>query len=158
MNLYVKQKIFSFGDHFSVYDEAENERYTVKGEVFSWGKKLHLYDRFGTEQAFICQQLFRFHPTYTIERHGTVFAEVIKHFTLFRQSYSISGPDWEVEGNYWNHEYQIYSGGTPIVSVIKKWFTLGDAYEINIAPSVDEIAALATALVIDACIEAQQRN
>ena len=158
MNLYVKQKIFSWGDRFSVYDEDGNERYTIKGEVFSWGKKLHLYNRFGTEQAFIRQQLFRFHPTYTVERNGTVFAQVVKNFTFFRQTYSISGPDREVEGDYWNHEYQIYSGGIPIVSVIKKWFTLGDAYEIHIDPSVDEIAALATVLVIDACIEAQNNN
>ena len=158
MKLYIKQKIFSWGDRFSIYDRDGNERYTVQGEVFSFGKKLHLYDRFGVEQAFIRQQLLRFRPTYTVERHGTVFAEVVQRFTFFRQSYYISGPDWTVEGNLWNHEYRIYSGKTPIVSVFKKWFTLGDAYEIDIDPCIDEIAALATVLVIDACIEAQNNN
>ena len=158
MKLYVKQKVFSWGDRFLVYDEAGNERYSVRGEVFSWGKKLHLYDRFETEQAFIRQQILRFRPTYTVERNGTVFAEVVQKITFFRQSYYISGPEWTVEGDYWNHEYQIYSGSTPIVSVVKKWFSLGDAYEIDIHQSVDEVAALATVLVIDACIEAQNNN
>jgi len=155
MNLYVKQKVFSWGDRFSVYDPDGNERYTVQGEVFSWGKKLHLYDRFGNEQAFIRQQLMHFRPTYTVERNGTVFAEVVKRITFFRQAYEISGPGWTVEGSFWNHEYKIYCGDRVITSVRKEWFTWGDAYEINIDPSIDEIAALATVLIIDACIEEQ---
>jgi uncharacterized protein YxjI len=42
------------------------------------------------------------------------------------------------------------------VSVAKEWFTLGDAYEINIADGLDPIPALAVVLVIDACIEAER--
>ena len=65
MKLYIKQKIFTWGDRFSVYDQDGNERYTVKGEVFSWGKKLHLYDHFGTEQAFVRQHMLRFLNDYS---------------------------------------------------------------------------------------------
>ena len=42
MNLYIKQHIFTWGDKFSVYDEAGNVKYNVEGEIFTWGKKLHL--------------------------------------------------------------------------------------------------------------------
>ena len=87
--------------------------------------------------------------------HGTVFAEVVKKITFFRQAYTIAGPDWTVEGDFWSHDYQLYCGKSVIASISKEWFTWGDAYEINIDPSVDEIATLATVLVIDACIEAQ---
>ena len=44
MNLYIKQKVFSWNDRFFVYDENGNEKYYVEGEVFTFGKKLHLYD------------------------------------------------------------------------------------------------------------------
>ena len=53
MNLYIKQHIFTWGDRFSVYDEAGNEKYQVEGEIFTWGKKLHLCDMQGRELAFI---------------------------------------------------------------------------------------------------------
>lgn len=42
MKLYIKQKIFSRNDKFSVYDANGEERYFVEGEFFSWGKKLRV--------------------------------------------------------------------------------------------------------------------
>ena len=49
MRLWMKQKVFSWGDHFTIKDDAGNDRYTVQGEVFSWGKKLHVLDSFGND-------------------------------------------------------------------------------------------------------------
>ena len=45
MKLYIKQKVFSRGDKFRIYDENENDKYYVEGEVLTLGKKLHLYSR-----------------------------------------------------------------------------------------------------------------
>ena len=53
MKLYIKEKVFSWGDKFTVKDENGNDKYLVQGEVFSWGKKLHVYDSVGREVAFI---------------------------------------------------------------------------------------------------------
>lgn len=44
MKLYIKQKVFSWGDKFTVKDVNGEDRYFVEGEIFSWGKKLHVYD------------------------------------------------------------------------------------------------------------------
>jgi uncharacterized protein YxjI len=38
MKLYIKQKVFSWGDKFTVKDATGNDRYFVEGEVFSFGK------------------------------------------------------------------------------------------------------------------------
>ena len=35
MKLYVRQKVFSWGEKFSVYDESGREHYTVRGEVLT---------------------------------------------------------------------------------------------------------------------------
>ena len=53
MKLYIKQKVFSWGDKFTVKDSNGEDRYFVEGDVFSWGKKLHVYDMHGNEAAFI---------------------------------------------------------------------------------------------------------
>ena len=37
MNLYMKQRIFSWSEKFSIYDAAGNECYYVKGEVLTFG-------------------------------------------------------------------------------------------------------------------------
>lgn len=57
MKLVIKQKVFLWGDKFSVMDEFGNIRYNVKGEAFSIGKKLHIYDNAENQVAFICQKV-----------------------------------------------------------------------------------------------------
>lgn len=158
MNLYIKQRVFSWGDKFSICDEAGNEKYYVEGEIFTWGKKLHLYDMRGNELAFIHQELFSMRPRYYISRNGRDIAEVVKEFTFFKAEYSVNGPGWQVCGDFWDHEYEISEGSRTIAVVSKEWLTWGDAYEIRFGADVDEITALAVVLVIDACIEAQNNN
>lgn len=158
MTLYMKQRIFSWGDKFSIYDAAGNERYYVEGEVFTFGKKLHLYDLNRSELAFIQQRLLSFLPKYEILKNGIQIAEVIKEFTFFHQEYSVNGLGWKVHGDIFSHEYEIISGSQRVARVSKEWFTLGDAYQIDIADTVDETAALAVVLVIDACIDAARNH
>ena len=155
MNLYLKQRFFSWGDRFTVYDENGNDRYYVEGEVFTFGKKLHVYDLAGNEVAFIQQRVFTFLPKYNITVGGRELGEVVKEFTFFHQVYTVEALGWEVHGDFFDHDYEIVGGGRQIASVSKQWFTLGDAYEISIDPNVDTVAALAVVLVIDACIDAQ---
>jgi len=158
MNLYIKQRIFTWGDKFSIYDENGNEKYYVEGEIFTFGKKLHLYDLQGNELAYIEQKLLTFLPKYLIYRGNEVFAEIIKEFTFFHPEYTVSGPGWTVHGDFFDHDYDVKDGNNIVASVSKEWFTLGDAYEISFGAGVDEIAALSVVLVIDACIDAQRRN
>ena len=158
MKLYIKQHIFTFGDKFSIYDNAGNECYYVEGEIFTFGKKLHLYDLNDNELSYIEQQLLTFLPRYSVWRNGCEIAEIVKEFTFFCNKYTINGLGWEVDGDFLDHDYEITHNGTSIASVCKEWFTLGDAYEINIYPGVDVVTALSVVLVIDACIEAQRRN
>lgn len=158
MKFYMKQRIFSWGDKFSIYDPAGNECYHVEGEVFSFGKKLHLYDTQRQELAFIQQRLLSFLPKYEILRNGSQIAEVVKEFTFFRQEYSVNGLGWKVHGDFFSHDYEITANGRRIAQVSKEWFTLGDAYEIDIANDADETAVLAVVLIIDACLDAADDN
>ncbi len=154
--LYIKQHIFTWGDKFAIYDAQGNERYYVQGEVLTLGKKLHLYDLQGQELAYIEQQLFTFLPRYTVYRSSLELCTVVKEFTFFHNKYTVEGLGWEVEGDFLDHDYEISADGRPIAAVAKEWFTLGDAYEISLAPDVDEVDALSVVLVIDACIDAQR--
>ena len=149
MRLYIKQKVFSWGDRFTVKDEYGNDKYIVEGEVFSWGKKLHVYDMAGTEVAFIKQKLWSFLPCYHVFLADEVVAEIRQEFTLLRPRYTIGGLGWEIEGSFLAHDYLITCGGRDIVSIRKEWMTWGDSYELNIANPADELLALAVVLTID---------
>ncbi len=158
MKLYIKQKIFSWNDKFSVYDANGEERYWVEGELFSWGKKLHVYDNLQREAAFIRQEVLTFLPKFIVSINGQDIAEIVKEFTFFKPRYRIDGLSWEIDGDFWDHDYEIMKNGRTIVSISKEWFTWGDCYELDIESPEDEILALAVVLAIDCVIDAQRNN
>lgn len=155
MILYVRQKVFSWRDRFTVKDENGADKYYVEGELLSWGKKLHIYDMAGNEVAFIQQKVFSFLPRYYVFINGRQVAEIVKEFTFFKPRYSISGLGWEVEGNIWTHDYNIAKNGRSIVSIRKEWLTWGDCYTLDITNQEDEIIAMAAVLTIDCVMAAQ---
>ncbi|MEE1320562.1 MAG: LURP-one-related family protein [Acutalibacteraceae bacterium] len=156
MKLYIKQKVFSFKDRFTVYDEWGRDKYYVEGEFFSFGKKLHVYDLNGTEVAYIEQKVLSFLPKFFVFMNGQQVAEIVKQFSFFRPKYSIAGLGWDIEGNFWQHDYLITNNGAPIVTIMKEWMTWGDCYELDIADEADEQIALAVVLTIDCVLEAQR--
>ena len=158
MKLYMKEKVFSWGDRFTVKDENGWDKYYVEGEVFSLGKKLHLLNIHNEEVAFIQQKLFTWMPRFTVSVAGRQIAEIRKEFTLFFQRYVIDGLGWEIEGSVWSHEYVIRKNGRIIVQVEKEWFNWGDSYVLDIADPADELIALAVVLTIDCVAEASRNN
>ena len=154
MKLYIKEKVFSWGDKFTVKDEYGNDKYYVQGEVFSWGKKLHVYDMTGNEVAFIKQEVWSFLPRFYVFCNNVQVAEIKKEFSFIFPKYSVAGLGWEIEGRFMAHDYEIKKGSRTIVSISKEWMTWGDSYELDIANPEDEIVALAVVLTIDCVTEA----
>jgi uncharacterized protein YxjI len=154
MRLYIKQKVFSWKDRFSVKNEDETDVYSVEGELFALGKKLHIRDADGREAAFIRQKLLAFMPRYYIEIGGDTF-EIVKEFTFFKPRFRFGGLPWQLQGDFFEHEYALTDGGREIMRLTKKWLTWGDTYELDIADPGDALLCLCVALAVD-CVLAQQ--
>lgn len=153
MRLYIKQKIFSWVDKFTVKEESGADRYSVHGEFLSWGKTLHICNSQGEEVALVQQKVFSFLPRFYVFVGGRQVAEIVKEFTFFKPRYRIDGLGWTVEGDFFAHDYTITENGSSIVSISKTWMTWGDCYELDIADMNTEIIALAVVLAIDAVLE-----
>ena len=157
MRLYVRQKVFSWGDKFFVKDEEGNDLYSVQGEIISLGKKLHVFDPSGDEVAFIRQKLLSFLPRFFVEINGREVCQVVKEITLFRPRYRLDGLSWQLDGDYLAHEYSLTDGTRQIMSLSKKWLTWGDAYELDIADPQNELVCLCVALAVDAALAIKNR-
>ncbi len=153
MKLYIKQKVFSFRDRFTVKDEYGEDKYYVEGEILSLGKKLRIYDMGGNELALVREKLLAFMPKFTIEINGREIAEIIKRFTFLRPKYYVDGLGWDVEGDFFSHNYDITDGNKTIVSIHKQFMAWGDTFEIDVQKDNDEIIALAVVLAIDAVMD-----
>ncbi|WP_423188289.1 LURP-one-related/scramblase family protein [Alkalibacterium sp. f15] len=157
MRLYIKQKVWSFKDRFTIKDDVERDVYYVEGEMLTFAKKLRLFDQQNEEQLYIEQKLWRFFPEYDLYQDGQQVATVKKDFELFKNNYTILGPDWHIEGSVMAHDYVIKEGNKVIADINKKWLSWGDAYEIIIHDEKSVSVLLGVVIVIDAVIS-QARN
>ena len=153
MRYLLKQKIFAWGDDFTIKDEAGNDAFFVDGRAFSIGKKLSFQDMSGNELAFIRQKLLSLGPSYEISRNGEVVAMVKKKlFTLFRCKFSVDVPgpdDLEAQGSFMDYDYTFTRGNKTAAQVSKRWFSLRDTYGVDIAEGEDDVLILASTVVID---------
>ena len=152
MRYLMKQKIWSMGDDFAIKDEGGNEVFLVDGRAFSIGNKLSFRDLNGNELAFIAQRMLSFKKTYEILRSGNLFATVTKELSLFRDQFTVDVPgpnDYEVSGDFFDHEYGFNRSGQVVARVSKRFFSWSDTYGIDIVDGEDDVTVLATAVVID---------
>jgi uncharacterized protein YxjI len=96
-------------------------------------------------------------PRFFVFVDGLQVAEIVKEFTFMKPKYSVLGLNWEVNGNFWAHDYEILNQGHVVVTIKKEWLTWGDTYVLDINDARDEINALAVVLAIDA-VMAQQSS
>lgn len=150
MKLYMKQKVFSWTDKFTVKDEMEQDRYFVEGEFLSLTKKLHIRNTSNEELAFIWQKFWSIMPRFCVEIDSREVCWIAKRFTLLRPKYVLEGLNWHVEGDFWSHEYSVYDGDREIMSLSKHWISWGDSYELDIVNPEDELLCLCIVLAIDA--------
>ncbi len=158
MRLFMKQKVFSFGDKFTIKDQNESDRWFVEGEVFSMGKRLHILDAQGRERALLRQKVWSFLPRYFVEIDGVEVAQVVKDFTFLKPHYHLEGSPLELEGDFWAHDYRLLENGSPVMYMSKQWMTWGDSYQLDIDDRADELLCLAIALAVDCAVASEQNN
>jgi uncharacterized protein YxjI len=154
MKLYIKQRIFSFGDKYDVLDADENVVFDVESELFTFGSKLHLYNTQGQELYYIKSKLTFILAQYEIYNNNDLCATINQEFALFHSKLSVDSNlgIFAIDGDFMTMNYQITRDGQYFGSISKKWLTWGDSYELDIPD--DENAGFFCALVIaiDNCL------
>ncbi|MDF2841179.1 MAG: hypothetical protein K0Q99_1951 [Clostridia bacterium] len=160
MRYLIRQRIFSFGDNFTIKDDQEYDRYIVQGKVFSLGDKLKIMDLDGNELFYIEQQIFRFLPEYFIYAGGQQMASVKKQLSFFTPKFIIESVNgsYDIEGNIFGYDFQIYKDGRMVAVINKKWFSFGDSYGVEIMDGEDHAFLLTLAIVIDQVLHDEQKR
>lgn len=152
MNLYLKRKFLSAFDRFTVYDEAGNKRYTVKGTLWSASRRFCIYDLSGAECAVVHSKELSSPPCYKLSRGGVEIGDITRECNLFPQTYTVRGLGWKAVqkmGEFGENECEFTDGTRTVVVVSSQCRRY--TYEIRISPDVNELDALLVALVFDAC-------
>ena len=154
MRYLLKQKLFSFGDDFTIKDDNGNAVYQVDGRAFTLlREKLSFEDMQGKELAFIRERIIALTPSYEILRNGDVAAVVKKDLiNLFRCGFTVDVPgpdDLEAQGSLLDHEYTFTRGSRTVATVSKRWFSFTDTYGVDVEAGEDPVLILASTVIID---------
>lgn len=160
MKLYIKQRIFSLGDKYDVYDENQNIVFDVKSELFTIGAKLHLCDTRGQELYYIKRKLTFMLARFEIYRNNSLCATISQEFALFRAKLNVESSlgNFTINGDFMSMDYEISRNGQYFGSIHKKWLSWGDSYELDIPDAEDAGFICALVIAIDNCLHNENNN
>lgn len=161
MKLYMKQKFWSLKEDFDIYDSQGQAVYRVASKWLTLGRKMKIMDgQTGEAVCQVNQQVIAFTPTMKVYYQGQHFCTIRKKITLFRPKYVVSGLNWRIEGNIFQHDYKIRDHrGHVIVEVRKKFFAWSDTFEFNIKDeTIDPVQVVAVILAIDMAMDQAESN
>jgi len=159
MKLYIKQRVFSLGDKYDVYDEMQNVIYNVQGKIFTLFAQINISDTFGNELYYIKQRFAFLLPHYELYRGDQLVADVVKELTLFRPQLTITSQygNFTATGDIFAMDFQILKDGYPIGAIRKQWLSWGDTYELDIYNDLDRDFFVALVITIDNCLHNENK-
>lgn len=150
MRLLFKQRFFSWLDSYDIYDEAGQTVYTVKGQL-SWGHCLKIFDANGYEVGTVKEKVLTWLPKFDMYLGRQYIGCIRKEFSFFRPRFTVDCNGWQVQGNWFEWNYQIMNAvGQPIAQVSKELWNWTDTYVIDVQNPADTLCALMLVLAIDA--------
>lgn len=150
----MRQRLVSIGDDFWIENDRGERAFKVDGKALRIRKTLVFEDANGRELAKIQERMLRIKDAMEIEdADGRRIAMVKKALiTPLRDRWSVAiedGPDLEVQGNIFDHEYTFKEGRNEVATVSKRWFRVADTYGVEIAPGQNVVVILAATVVLD---------
>lgn len=157
---YMRQKIFSIGDKYNIYDENNCLCYYCKGDFFSITSKLHLFSKNDNELFYIRKKILAFLPTYQLFKNDEEVAKVHKKLTLFTHTIDIDSKYgcFTIKGDFLAHDFQILRDNIAVCEVHKQWISFGDSYCITIYDDKENDFFIALIILIDNCLHDNTSN
>ncbi|MGM0214987.1 LURP-one-related/scramblase family protein [Enterococcus sp. AZ109] len=147
--LYIKQKVFSIGEKFTVTDEYENPRYSVEGSFMQLPKTFRVEDEQGQVISKITKKTISLLPKFFVEIDGQEMIEISKQLTFLKARYSIEAEGVSVEGNWWDMDFMVEKNGRRIADINKRWVSWGDTYEVAVLDETYEHLIISLVIAID---------
>lgn len=160
MIFYIREKVFSFGDSFTIRDVNGYDAYKVIGKVFSLGNKLRLCTMDDRELVYIEQKLFKFLPEYHIYMDNDIAAVIKRELSFFKPKLRIESRfgNFDVEGSILAYNFTVYRNEVAVADINKKAFAISDTYEADISDAESYPFILSLVIAIDQIFHDDKNN
>ena len=149
----LRQRLLSIGEDYDIEDEQGRPVYKVDGKVLRVRETFEIQDMRGEEVITVREKKIALRDSMKLLRGGKTVATVKKAWlTPLRDSFNIEvedGEDLVAKGSILDHEYEVRRGGSVVARISKKWFSIRDAYGVDVAAGEDAALILGVAVAID---------
>jgi uncharacterized protein YxjI len=158
MKYVVREKMFAVGDDYWIEDEQGRRAFYVDGKVLRVRETLELQDPGGAVLAVIHKKLLSLLDAMTVERDGDVLVTVKKKRLAFLhdvyRAELASGEELEIRGDLIDKEYDIEYEGERLARISRRWFSLRDAYAVDVErDDADPAMLIAIAVCVDRLVD-----
>jgi uncharacterized protein YxjI len=149
----LNQKLISMTGDLWIDDSNGNHAFEVDGKLLAVRRSLLLKDTSGHELYEINKSLVHVHKTFEVKQGDKVVATVQRALMAFMgEHFTITAADGgqlKVNGNWAGREFHVQKDGTDVIVASRKFFSLHDAYGIQVAPGFDSPLALAIVVALE---------
>jgi uncharacterized protein YxjI len=149
----LNQKLISMTGDLWIDDSNGNHAFEVAGKLVALRRSLLLKDTSGQELYEINKSLAHVHTTFEVKQGGKVVATIQRalmsfmgeHFTIT----AADGGQMKVTGNWRGREFHVQKDGTDVIVASRQFFTIHDAYGIQVSPGFEAPLALAIVVALE---------
>ena len=149
----MREKMFAFGDDFWIENEQGQRVYKVNGKVLRIADSLDFEDTHGKTLVKMKGKVITVRGQIRLDREGGQGGVVKKDLiNIVRDHLVLSvdgGKEYDIKGNFFDHEYEFHQGRDKVAEVSKKWFRIADTYGVEIEQGQNDILILAISVAVD---------
>lgn len=153
MRYLVRDRMFAFHEEAWIETEHREKVWRVNKKLLRFRSTFAFVDTEGTVVGSIVKKFLTVHHTILIKHDGEVIAKISKKlFKLFGDRFTVKlrdGRRLKIVGNLWDREFDIRSEGTTLAHVSRRWFTIRDAYAVDVMSQQDAYLMIILAVCVD---------
>lgn len=161
MKFYINPSHFAKRSSFTIRDDAKNRLFKVKGRFLFGLRTLNIEDM-NNELLYVTKRRYTFSPFkryIIVSDGGDKVAHIKRTYGFFKPKFTIyyEGKELFIKGSLYQHNFSIADEFNNLVSMSKKVFPSGDAYEIDVTTEKKPLLHLFLMITIDQCLHERKK-
>ncbi|MER6383432.1 LURP-one-related family protein [Streptomyces sp. NPDC001250] len=160
MRYLVRDRMLAFHEEAWVETEHRQKLFKVDRKLMRLRTTFHFVDTRGDHVASIVKKALTLHHTILIKQNGENVGRISKRrFRLFGDRFKVTlrdGRRLRIAGNLWDREFDIADNGATLAHISRRWFSIRDAYAVDVMYEPDWLLLIVLAVCVDHIIEDQR--
>ncbi|PNE41110.1 LURP-one-related/scramblase family protein [Streptomyces noursei] len=157
MRYLVRDRMLAFHEEAWVETEHREKLLKVNRKLFRLRTTFDFVDTQGNQVASIVKKTLTLHHTILIKQNGELVGRISKRaFGFFGDRFKASLTDGRrvrIVGSFWDREFDILYDGTCLARISRRWFSIRDAYAVDVMSEPDALLLIVLAVCVDHTLE-----